>query len=165
MVARHQTHFEEKNAFLLYHDGGHLFGTPLSQVKEVIPFRQPRKLPNTPDGYLGVMSLRGEVIGVVALSYWFPSLKAEQQSVLMQSMIIAHGISGETLAVVVDTIDGVALAESNEVVPPVSISPALAHGAGHGAAKFAQGVATLIDLRQLCASMDASLQSKSALAG
>jgi purine-binding chemotaxis protein CheW len=147
------------HAYLLYRCRNHLFGTPLSQVREVIPFRIPRKIPNTKEHYLGMINFRGQAIGVVELCFWVPSLGNANFATDPQSMILTQSESGDSIAVVVDIIDGVSLMESSETELQRSDHSGVENQAGIRMAKFAQGVATLVDLGRLGESFDVCSES------
>jgi chemotaxis signal transduction protein len=131
----------------------------LSQVREVIPFRLPRKIPNTKKYYLGMINVRGNAIGVIELCFWVPSIGDANSAFNPQSMILTQSESGESIAVVVDMIDGVSLIEGKEIQVQWSDQSGLDHSTAIRTAKFTQGVATLVDLGPLGESIDVCSES------
>lgn len=56
-----------KYRYMIFQLGVEIYGTPLLSVREVIENRDSKPVPNSVDGFEGVINLRGDVIGVVDL--------------------------------------------------------------------------------------------------
>jgi purine-binding chemotaxis protein CheW len=58
----------EAERYLVFHIEGVRYGTRLLGVREVIEYVDPKPVPRTQANYLGVINIRGEIIGVVDLA-------------------------------------------------------------------------------------------------
>ncbi|MBF0206508.1 MAG: purine-binding chemotaxis protein CheW, partial [Oligoflexia bacterium] len=57
--------------YLIYRLGGELYGSPLLSIKEVIKVNKIKPVPYTVPHYRGIISLRGNIIGIVDLRIKF----------------------------------------------------------------------------------------------
>ena len=62
--------------FLLFSLGEHLFGTPLTDVAEVMEPQPVKAVPNMVAAYRGLVNVRGQVMGAVDLSTLFGHVSA-----------------------------------------------------------------------------------------
>ena len=58
----------EATTYLVFSLLGSRYATLLLSVREVVEYKQPKPLPNTNPAFLGVINIRGEIIGVIDLS-------------------------------------------------------------------------------------------------
>lgn len=56
-----------ENLFLTFKLGNEVYGTPLLGLREIVEYQKPKPIPNTVDHCLGVINIRGEVVGVIDL--------------------------------------------------------------------------------------------------
>ena len=56
---------QDEQEFLLFAVGQIMFGTPLLGVREIVKPQSYKHVPNTSDHFLGVINLRGQIVGVV----------------------------------------------------------------------------------------------------
>ncbi len=61
----------EENRYLLFKLGGNVYGTPLLAVREVVEATPPQVIPESDKDFLGVIEIRGQVVGVVDLRLRF----------------------------------------------------------------------------------------------
>jgi purine-binding chemotaxis protein CheW len=57
-----------RQRILVFEAGGRTFGSRAQDVREVVPFRRPTRLPGAPTHVSGVVNLRGTVVTVIDLS-------------------------------------------------------------------------------------------------
>lgn len=151
-------------SFLLFRFQGELFGSPLRAVREVVPFQAPRTVPNTKRNFLGIINLRGEIVGVIDLRIWFPDEKPNARRSASRALVVVESFSG-VLGIAVDQIEGVCQLDMSEIESPTGIPGELVAGGMVGIGKFKQGLATLLDLNVLCGALDLATESKERLAG
>lgn len=61
----------EPERYLIFRIESEIFGTPLLGVREVVQYQEPKPIPNTTKSYLGVINIRGEIVGVFDLRIRF----------------------------------------------------------------------------------------------
>ncbi len=59
---------DQLGRLLLFQAGGRTFAVPAEDVREVVPFRRPTRLPGAPPHVLGIVNLRGTVVTVIDLA-------------------------------------------------------------------------------------------------
>lgn len=150
---------EQKEKFLLYRSHGELFGTPLSLIREVVPFQSPLRVPNTHKDYLGVVNVRGEVAGVVDLRLWFNDERVQATDHPPQAVLIVESQAG-VMGAAVDAIEGVSEISEGEIESPTGIPTTIAEDGMIGIGKFTHGLATLLNLRALCVAVDVVTEHK-----
>jgi purine-binding chemotaxis protein CheW len=84
--------------FLIFRVGDQLYGTPLSDIIEVIEPLEITPAPNSKKEFLGVINLRGEVLSVIDLRVRF---KQPQDNNPLMFMIVLPNKAGK-IAVLVD---------------------------------------------------------------
>lgn len=92
-----------ENKFLIFTVGEELFGTPLLAVREVVEIQKIKEIPNTVNYFLGVINIRGEIVGVCDLRIRFDQPITKSSS---QAMIVFESAVGP-IAAIVDKIDSV----------------------------------------------------------
>ena len=98
----------EANTYLVFSLMGGHYATQLLSVREVVEFKEPKSLPNTSPAFLGVINIRGEIIGVIDLS---ARLGGKQVQSARPSLLV------------VDTAQGAVAALVDEVLSVVTIDP------------------------------------------
>ena len=153
------TELKSTETYILYRFQGELYGTPLHMVREVVPFQTPRSVPNTKKNYLGIVHLRGEIVGVIDLRVWFQDEKSPSRRPTPRALIVVDSHSG-VMAASVDTIEGVCQLDSKDIESPKGMPGTFASGGMIGIGKFRHGLATLLDLRALCSAIDIATERK-----
>ncbi len=99
---------------LTFHLAGHLYGIPLTLVREITPLKELNKMPHMPRGVEGLLNLRGEVIPVINLRIRLdlPGEDAPASKILV--LELASGVVG----LHVDGVDSVLRVPSNRFTPP-----------------------------------------------
>lgn len=106
------------NRYLEFNLGDERFAIPLLTVKEVIAVPETTKVPFTPDYFLGVMNLRGQVLSVIDLRRRMditPKATTSETAVIITDLGFTH------LGVVVDSINRVLAVEGSDFAPPPEI--------------------------------------------
>ena len=108
----------EVHRYLEFNLGDERFAIPLLSVKEVIAVPETTKVPFTPDYFLGVMNLRGQVLSVIDLRRRLgitPNEASSETAVIITDLGFTH------LGVVVDSINRVLAVEGTDFAPPPEI--------------------------------------------
>lgn len=101
----------ELSRFIEFSLGREDYAIPLLMVREVISVPDTTPIPKSPNHFLGIMNLRGQVISVVDLR---KKLKVEAKQDKEEAVIIVD-IGGMNIGVVVDSINKVLAFSSDEV--------------------------------------------------
>ncbi|MFZ9518866.1 MAG: chemotaxis protein CheW [Silvanigrellaceae bacterium] len=157
----HPVGFEtgSRHMFLLFRVHGELYGTPLSGIREVVPYHKPRPVPNTKKHYLGIINLRGEIAGVVDMRLWFPDNSATAEKATPKALLVCESGLG-LMAVAADSIETICQLESKEIEYAKSIPSSFSAGGMIGLGRLKQGLATLLDVRALCSHVDVASERK-----
>ncbi|NBW82403.1 chemotaxis protein CheW [bacterium] len=148
-----------RQMFLLFRVNGELYGTPLSGVREVVPFQKPRPVPNTKKNYLGIINLRGEISGVVDMRLWFEDNSPASNKAEPKALIVVESSLG-LMAIAADAVETICQLESKEIEYAKSIPSSFSAGGMIGLARLKQGLATLLDVRALCSHVDVATERK-----
>lgn len=106
------------NRYLEFNLGDERFAIPLLTVKEVIAVPETTKVPFTPDYFLGVMNLRGQVLSVIDLRR---RMGITPRGANSETAVIITDLGFTHLGVVVDSINRVLAVEGNDFAPPPEI--------------------------------------------
>ena len=102
---------DNKAKYLLFHVGKEVFGAPLMGVREVVEPQKIKPIPNTVGHFLGVINIRGEIVGVVDMRIRFN--QSTEDSDLMAMVIFESAVG--PIAALVDKVDSVCVIEENEI--------------------------------------------------
>lgn len=80
-----------------------IYGIDITEIKEIIAYTKPTKIPKTPEFLVGVINLRGNIIPVVDLRKKFKMQSSESQN---EAIVIAS-FSGVNLGFLVDSVEEV----------------------------------------------------------
>jgi purine-binding chemotaxis protein CheW len=109
---------QDVNRYLEFNLGDERFAIPLLTVKEVIAVPETTKVPFTPDYFLGVMNLRGQVLSVIDLRR---RLGITAKAASSETAVIITDLGFTHLGVVVDSINRVLAVEGTDFAPPPEI--------------------------------------------
>lgn len=102
------------NRYLKFELGGEYYSLPLLDVREVTPPPKTTPLPNSPDYFVGVMNLRGQIVSIVDLRKKLRINAKEDQS---QQAIVITEIEGVNIGLIVDAISSVMNVGSQDLMP------------------------------------------------
>ena len=149
----------QREKYLLYKCHGELFGTPLSGIREIVPFQIPLRVPNTHKDYLGIVNVRGDIAGVVDLRFWFNDERIISKEREPQALLVVYSQAG-LMAIAVDTVEGISELFDHEIETPTGMPETIAEDGMIGIGKFAQGLVTLLNLKALCVATDVVIEHK-----
>ncbi len=127
-----------------------LYGIDIMDVKEIVPSKEIRSIPNAPSYVEGLFNLRGEIIPIINLHKRFHLRKAtlDDEENLLSGFIIIE-VEKMKLGVIIDRVERVIAIDQSEIQPP----PQMLTGIG---AEYIQGVANqnsayliILDIRKL----------------
>ena len=129
---------------LLFRVGSAVYGCDIDDIREIVPFRQPTRLPGAPSYVTGLINLRGTIVTVLDLG---ARLEASLSPVTDGSIMLVS-VPGSTRVV------GVAVAEVMDVrVVGTSQDDVIADSAGNdavrGLAHVDDGTVILLDIHSL----------------
>lgn len=109
----------DQDRFLEFNLGDEKFAVPLLSVKEVIAVPETTKVPFTPDYFLGIMNLRGQVLSIIDLRR---RMKIDAKDTITETAVIIIDLGYTHLGVVVDSINRVIAVGGEDFAPPPEIS-------------------------------------------
>jgi purine-binding chemotaxis protein CheW len=140
MKGRQKIMSEEQ--LVLFSLGREVYGISITQVKEIIRYKDATKLPDTPAYMNGVISLRGKIIPVIdlALRLQVATARADDK----RALIIET--AGREMGIVVDEVTEVIRLQDNAIEPPPS---ATGNGCIRGIGKEGNRLIILLNVDKL----------------
>ncbi|MCM2280070.1 MAG: chemotaxis protein CheW [Oligoflexia bacterium] len=129
--------------FLSFSLGAEEYAVPLLCVKEVIALPDVTPVPYTPQHFLGIMNLRGQVTSVIDLRLKFRMKKIENSS---ETAVIIADLAPLSLGLVVDSINSVMAIREGEIAPRPQIESTQSSEYIIGVAKREKKLVLLLDL-------------------
>jgi len=107
---------KEKIRVVSFSLGGQYYCIDIKQAKEAVRLSRITKVPNTPEFIAGVMNLRGEIITLIDLRYFFgiTGLKRAEGAKL-----IVTDAGGSSVGILVDTIEETLNVDCDLIEPPL----------------------------------------------
>ncbi len=136
---------QDQNKYLLFRLGGELYGTPLMAVREVCEFQKVKPIPQTVNSFLGVINIRGEIVGVIDLRVRLGYSQTESKTLAM----MVFGTEEGALGAVADSLEGVAKINHQEIDTKPRIESRIPIKYILGVGKFRDHLVTLIDLKEV----------------
>lgn len=141
---------EEENLddskYLLFRLGDDLYGTPLLGVREIVEPQSFKPVPRSMKYFLGVMNLRGQIVGVIDLRLRL-GINAERNSL---NALIVFDTEAGPIAALVDRIDAVAAIKDDSIDANPKVSTEVPLDFLLGIARIeGDHLVTLMDLKEL----------------
>ncbi len=133
---------QQDDRYILFQLNNELYGTPLLAAREVVELQAIKKIPHASPDFLGVINVRGEIIGVVDLRIRFGMNSSQNEN----SAMIIFSTSLGTMAVVVDRLEAVAQIEPSQIESNPSLQSKIPLDYLLGIAKYESQMVTLLDL-------------------
>lgn len=136
---------QDQHRYLLFTLGGELYGTPLMAVREVCEFQKAKPIPHTVTSFLGVINIRGEIVGVIDLRVrlGYPSVESK----ILALMVFAT--EEGSIGAVADSLEGVAKINQADIEAKPKIDSRIPTKYLLGVGKYKSHLVTLIDLRDV----------------
>lgn len=127
---------------VLFSLGGEEYAISITQVKEIIQYKNATKLPNTPLYMEGIISLRGKIVPVVDLASRLELAVSENSD--KRALIVET--AGREIGIVVDEVTEVLQLQDSAIEPPPA---ATANGYIRGIGKEGNRLLILLDTDRL----------------
>lgn len=141
---------DEGSKYLLFRLDGEMYGTPLLGVREVIQPQATKAIPNTAPYFMGLINVRGQIIGVVDLRARFDYTAIDVPS--MAFLIFETDIG--PIAAIVDKVEAVIKIEEDNFHKKPNIRSQVPVEFFMGATTFEDQLVTLIDLNKTLSKED-----------
>jgi purine-binding chemotaxis protein CheW len=128
--------------YLLFTLNSEIYATPLMGVREVVEMHKPKQIPHTVPSFIGVINIRGEIVGVLDLRL---RLGYEAKRTPGESMMV-FDTGGGAIAAIVDSMEGVMKIPSEAIDSKPSIESRLPLDFLMGVARLKDRLVTVIDL-------------------
>lgn len=145
-----------ENRYLLFEVGKELYGTPLLDVREVVEYQEPKFMPNMVSHFVGVINIRGSIVGVIDLRKRFGD-KSDSHS--KTAMLVSDTPQG-TIAAIVDRVDSVISIDKQSIDEKPPVVTSVKQDYLTGVAKAKDRLVTIVELQRLLG--DENLVSKAA---
>ena len=134
---------------VVFRIGRHELGIEITQVHEVITWRQPAPVPRAPDFVEGVIELRGEVLPIVDMR---ARLGVEVPPTGPETRIIVVALGEERVGLVVDQVTEVSRIPDGAVAKPPQYFRGLAAELIQGLARFGDRLVVLLHIDKILSS-------------
>jgi purine-binding chemotaxis protein CheW len=137
--------YEEEGRYLLFKLGNELYGSPLLGIREVVEPQETKPIPNTSKYFVGVINIRGKIVGVVDLR---TKLTIDEIETKEMALLVFDTEAGP-MAGLVDKVEAVVRISSSEIEKKPSVKTTVPIDFMIGIAKEAERLITLIDLNRM----------------
>jgi purine-binding chemotaxis protein CheW len=148
---------QDDDRFLLFWVGSELFATPLMGVREVVELQKIKPIPHTVKSYLGVINIRGEIVGAIDLRTRFGFSALESR---FGAMMVFETTSG-SIAAVTDRLDGVVKIDASNIDSKPRIEAKIPVNFLLGIGKVNDRLVTIIDLGKVLDAEEVATVGKS----
>jgi len=130
--------------FLVFNIGDVQYAAPLLSVREVLEFQEPKPMPNMVSYFIGVINVRGSIVGVIDLRTKFhcPEKKTRKTAMLLCDTDLGP------IAAIVDSVDSVIHLKPEDVEKKPPVHAKVNHEYLLGVAKNRDSLITIIDLHK-----------------
>lgn len=125
---------------------GEEYGVNISKVKEIEPFREATKLPDTEDYIEGIINVRGDIIGVINMK---KRLKLKECNIIPEARTIITSIGHKEIGFVVDEASEVLSVDSDDIEPVNDMLTSISARFIEGVAKIGKRIVIIIDVNKV----------------
>ncbi len=122
------------------------YAVEIMRVKEIVPYKEPVKIPNTPRFIEGVINLRGEIIPIISLKKRFNLV---DDLINEQTRVIVVNVEGKQVGFIVDDASEVLTMHDDQI----DIAPEIITGIDRnyiaGIGKLEDRILILLDLNKI----------------
>lgn len=137
----------EQDRYLLFTLNQETYATPLMGVREVVEMQKSKPIPHTIPSFLGVINIRGEIVGVMDLRL---RLGYEVSASPMEAMMVFDTENG-SIAAIVDQMEGVVKIQPDLIDRRPSIESRLPLDYLIGVGRLKERLVTIIDMSKVLA--------------
>lgn len=132
--------------FVVFKLGNEEYGIDIMQVKEIVPYKEPVRVPNTPGFIEGIVNLRGEIIPIVNLKKRF---NIPGESINEETRVIVMNIDSKQIGFIVDDASEVITISSDNIETAPDIIAGIERKYITGIGKIEERILILLDLDKL----------------
>lgn len=140
------TNISAENQFLTFIIAGEEYGVDVLSVQEIIRYKKPTIIPNTPDSVKGVINFRGEVVPVIDLRKKF-GFKDKEYNIF--TVIIIIEVLNKIIGVIVDEVSDILSFSEDDIQESLDFSSEIDTDFISGMAKVNDRLIILIKLARL----------------
>lgn len=122
------------------------YGVDIMQVKEIVTYKEPVKVPNTPQFVEGIINLRGEIIPIVNLKKRF---NIPGEDIGDQTRVIVMSIDSKKVGFIVDDASEVITINNENIEPAPEIVAGIDRRYITGIGKVEERILIILDLDKL----------------
>jgi purine-binding chemotaxis protein CheW len=122
----------------------------VSEAKEIARPGRITRVPNTPGFITGVMNLRGEIIPLVDIRYFFGLEEPEKK----ETMVIITDVTGSPMGILVDKISGTRDIDKPLIQPPLATVKGALAECTRGQIQVDNEILTLLNLEKIMRSKE-----------
>ncbi len=131
---------------LVFSLGKENYCVDVRQAKEVMRMPEMTRVPNVPAFVLGVANLRGEIISILDMHYFFG---LESQGKSQDVRIIVTDLTGEAVALRVDRVKDTIGIDEDDVQAPLATLKGRLAGYTRGQVKYGEDILIFLDLEKV----------------
>ena len=132
--------------FVVFKLGKEEYGVDIMQVKEIVPYKEPVKVPNTPNFIEGIINLRSEIIPIVNLKKRF---NIPGEALNEDTRIIVMNIEAKQVGFIVDDASEVTTINEENIETAPYIIAGIERKYITGIGKIKDRILILLDLDKL----------------
>ncbi|SHI45039.1 chemotaxis protein CheW [Lutispora thermophila] len=132
--------------FVVFKLGNEEYGVNIMQVKEIVPYKEPVKVPNVPNFIEGIINLRSQIIPIVNLRKRF---NITEESLSDETRIIVMNIDSKQVGFIVDDASEVRTINEEDIENPPEIIAGIDRKYITGIGKIGERILILLDLDKL----------------
>jgi len=139
-----------KDQYVLFTLNGQFFGVPILVVREIIEPPVIQKMPNSVKDFLGLINLRGQIVGVFDLGSWL-GLNCEWSDI---NRLLIFDVEEGLMGALVERVDSVVNISDKNIERDVAIDSRVPPDFLLGVAKYRGHLVTLVNLQEILASQE-----------
>jgi len=132
--------------FVVFRLGKEEYGVNIMQVKEIVTYKEPTKVPNTPDFIEGIINLRGQIIPIVSLKKRF---NISGELINDETRIIVMNLDSKQVGFIVDAASEVRTISEEDIENAPDIVAGIERKYITGIGKIGEKILILLDLDKL----------------
>lgn len=141
----------EKTRLLTFYLTEELYAIEIINIKEIIAYTKPTKIPKTPDFLVGVINLRGNIIPVADLRARFLMPKREDSS---SAAIVITTLKGVNLGFMVDNVEEVVPTDASMYSEPPKFNTSIDSDYIKSMVRYEESVIMVLNLNSLFSDKD-----------
>lgn len=136
----------QKDKYLTFHLAEENYGIDIGDVIEIIGIQKITQVPDMPSYIRGVINLRGQVIPVMDMRLRF---NLQPRDYDQRTCIVVTQVAGQTMGLVVDSVNEVADIPESQVEPPSTRGTGPADSYVKGLGKIGEEIRILLDTEKI----------------